>query len=42
MDENEIRKLLETETDEYKIMYLKWLLYGDGYYSVAEQNSVYY
>lgn len=42
MDEKEIKKLLEKETDPYKIAHLLWLLYGDLYFSSAEQNGAYY
>lgn len=42
MDEEEIKRVLELEDNPEYIAYLKWLLYGDGYYSSAEQNSTYY
>lgn len=42
MDEKEIRALLEKEDDPYKIAHLLWLLYGDLYFSSAEQNGAYY
>lgn len=42
MSKEELAELLKTEKDPEKIEYLKWLLYGDGYYSRAEDNGAYY
>ena len=41
MDEEEIRIALEIEEDPQEIAHLLWLLYGDSFFSSAEQNSVY-
>lgn len=42
MDEDEIRHALELEDDPQEIAHLLWLLYGDSFFSSAEQNSAYY
>ena len=42
MSEEEIKQLLKVVKDPREIEYLKWTLNGDGFYSSAQQNSVYY
>lgn len=42
MEDEEIKAELEKTDDPQEVAHLLWLLYGDMFFSSAEQNGAYY